>query len=75
MGATSGFFVAASEITSIRGTGELLAAAGAVADDTAILEDPPGVFASARFVVPVAGDVTGADVGAAEGGVACCEGG
>ena len=74
MGAASVFFVTDSGFTLIRGTGELIAA-GAAADTATFLEVPPEVIASARFVLPVPGGDTGADIGTAEGGVACCEGG
>jgi hypothetical protein len=74
MRVTSRFLVAGSEFTSIRSTGELPAAAGLVADATAIFE-VPGVFSSARFVEPAAGVDSGTAIGAAVGGVTDCGGG
>jgi hypothetical protein len=75
MRVTSRFFVSGFEFTSIRSTGELPAAAGPVGDATAIFE-VPGVFALARFVVPViAGVVTGTAIDATVAGVAACGGG
>src|SRR6266536_5606989 len=68
MRVTSKCFVSGFELASIRSTGELPAAAGAVAGATAVFEVSVEVFAAARSV---AGIVTGAGIGvvaAAAGG-------